>query len=78
MKKRFKFLFILMFVVYSFTLAACDIEGLLGKLPFDIPFLEQKEEYNIYFYVEDEIYHEITIKEGESFELPSEPYIEGK
>ena len=78
MKKRFKFLFILMFVVYSFTLAACDIEGLLDKLPFDIPFLEQKEEYNIYFYVEDEIYHEITIKEGESFELPSEPYIEGK
>ena len=44
MKKRFKFLFILMFVVYSFTLAACDIEGLLDKLPFDIPFLEQKKD----------------------------------
>ena len=77
MKKKFKFIFILMFVVYSFTLAACDFKGLLDKLPFDIPFLKQDEVYTITFYVDDEIYFQSESKNGKINQLPDNPTKEG-
>jgi uncharacterized repeat protein (TIGR02543 family) len=74
MKKKFKFLFILMFVVYSFTLAACDFNKIFSFLPW---VTEEKVEYYIDFMVDDEYYDTIKIEEGSSFYLPEDPYKEG-
>ena len=77
MKKSFKVLMVVMFLVYSLTLVACDFNALLDKLPFDIPFLEEKEEYTITYYVDGEVYFEINIEEGKDIKLPSDPYKDG-
>ena len=69
MKKSFKVLMVVMFLVYSLTLVACDFNALLDKLPFDIPFLEEKEEYTITYYVDGEVYFEINIEEGKDIKL---------
>lgn len=78
MKKRFKILFITMFIFYSFALASCDFNALLNKLPFDLPWLEEEKiEYTIDFMVDDEYYYTIKIEQGSSINMPNDPYKEG-
>ena len=76
MKKSFKVLMVVMFLVYSLALASCDFnfEDILGYIPIDIL---PKEEYTITYFVDDELYFETTIKEGKEIEIPSDPYKTG-
>ena len=69
MSKRFRILFFAMFFIYSLTLLSCDLGGVLGGLTGNT----EKQEASVLFMVDDELYHRITLKEGDLIEKPANP-----
>ena len=71
MKKKTRILFVLLFFVYSLTLLSCN--DIIGNITGNI----QNKEINVMFIVDDNLYHRITLTEGEMIQKPVEPTKEG-
>ena len=69
MRRINKFILLMFLMFATLPLVSCDISNILGT--------NEVQEFNIVFMVDDTLYHQVTIKEGEMVQIPSNPIKEG-
>ena len=73
MKTKFKVLFLALFLVYSFALLSCDIQGIIDGFGTQV----EKQEFTVRFMVDGRVYHTLDVSSGDKIELPKNPTKEG-